>query len=69
MALPFIGIVAAATLVIIPFDCFMPGTVIIGEGGIKTVVTVGSICVNLLCLLGGAAAALLLNRMNRRVRG
>lgn len=48
-----VGIVIAATLVIIPFASFT-GTAAI---------------VNSICLVGGVIAALLLDRMNQRVRG
>ena len=64
-----IGIVIAATLVIIPFNSFVLGATIVSEAGIATVVSVGSIIVNVVCLVGGVIAALLLDRMNQRVRG
>ena len=64
-----IGIVIAATLVIIPFNSFVLGATYVSEEGIATLVTVGSIIVNLVCLIGGVVAALLLDRMNQRVRG
>lgn len=48
-----IGVVIAATLVIIPFAGF----------------TGASALINIICLIAGAAAALLLDKMNRRVRG
>ena len=65
-----VGIVIAATIVIIPFDSFVIGNVLINESGtITTTVTAASIAVNAFCLIGGVIAALLLDRMNTRVRG
>ncbi len=64
-----IGIVIAATLVIIPFSSFVPGGTIVSEAGIASVVTVSSVILNAVCLIGGVVAALLLDRMNQRVRG
>ena len=65
-----VGIVIAATLAIIPFGSFVIGNVLINESGtITTTVTAASIVINAICLVGGAIAALLLDRMNTRVRG
>ena len=64
-----VGIVIAATIVIIPFDSFVLGATIVSEAGIPSVVTVSSIVINAVCLIGGIVAALLLDRMNQRVRG
>ena len=65
-----VGIVIAATLVIIPFDSFVIGNILVNESGtLTTTVTAGSIAANAVCLIGGVVAALLLDRMNRRVRG
>ena len=65
-----VGIVIAATLVIIPFDSFVIGNVLVNEAGtVTTAVTAASIAVNAFCLIAGVAAALLLDRMNRHVRG
>lgn len=64
-----IGIVIAATLVIIPFNSFMLGATYVSEAGVETLITVGSIAINVICLVFGVVAALLLDRMNQRVRG
>jgi len=65
-----VGIVIAATLVIIPFNSFVIGNVLVNESGtITTTVTAASIAINAVCLIGGVVAALLLDRMNQRVRG
>ncbi len=64
-----IGIVIAATIVIIPFNSFVLGASYVSEAGVATVVTLGSVIVNFVCLIGGVVAALLLDRMNQRVRG
>ncbi len=65
-----VGIVIAATIVIIPFDSFVIGNVLANESGtMTTTVTAASIAVNAVCLAGGVIAALLLDRMNQRVRG
>ena len=65
-----VGIVIAATLVIIPFNSFVIGNVLVNESGtITTTVTAASIAVNAICLIGGVIAALLLDKMNQRVRG
>ncbi len=64
-----VGIVIAATIVIIPFNSFVLGATIVSEAGIASVVTVSSIIINAVCLIGGIVAALLLDRMNQRVRG
>ena len=49
-----IGIVIAATIVIIPFSSFA---------------SAGAAVINIICLVVGIVAALLLDRMNQRVRG
>lgn len=65
-----VGIVIAATIVIIPFNSFVIGNVLVNESGtITTTVTAASIAVNAVCLIGGVIAALLLDRMNQRVKG
>ena len=65
-----VGIVIAATLVIIPFNSFVVGNVLVNESGtITTTVTAASIAINAVCLVGGVVAALLLDKMNQRVRG
>ncbi len=65
-----VGIVIAATLVIIPFGSFVIGNVLVNEAGtVTTTVTAASIAVNALCLIVGVVAALLLDKMNQRVRG
>lgn len=65
-----VGIVVAATIVIIPFDSFVIGNVLVNESGtITTTVTAAAIAINAVCLIVGAVAALLLDKMNQRVRG
>lgn len=65
-----VGIVIAATLAIIPFGSFVIGNVLVNESGtITTTVTFASIVINVICLVGGVIAALLLDKMNTRVRG
>ena len=65
-----VGVVIAATLVIIPFGSFVVGNVLVSESGAVTgTVTAASIALNIVCLTGGVIAALLLDKMNRRVRG
>lgn len=65
-----VGIVIASTLVIIPFGSFMIGNVLVNEAGtITTTVTAASIASNILCLIGGVIAALLLDKMNQRAKG
>jgi len=65
-----VGIVIAATIVIIPFNSFVIGNVLINESGtVTTTVSAASIAINAVCLVGGIVAALLLDRMNQRVRG
>jgi len=65
-----VGIVIAATIVIIPFGSFVIGNTLVNESGtITTTVTAASIAVNAVCLIGGVVAALLLDKMNQRVKG
>ncbi len=65
-----VGVVIAATIMIIPVNSFVLGSVLVNEAGtITTTVTVSSIVINAVCLIGGVVAALLLDRMNQRVRG
>ncbi len=65
-----VGIVIAATIVIIPFGSFVIGNTLVNESGtITTTVTAASIAVNAVCLIGGVIAALLLDKMNQRVKG
>ena len=65
-----VGVVIAATIMIIPVNSFVLGSVLVNEAGtITTTVTVSSIIINAVCLIGGVVAALLLDRMNQRVRG
>jgi len=64
-----IGIVIAATIVIIPFDGFIPGATYVNDAGVESIVAAADVIINSVCLVFGIVAALLLDRMNQRVRG